>query len=41
MVGYLKKNLPEDKFNLLVNTKPQPKMVNLVELIEQAKKRIS
>jgi len=31
--------LPEDKFNKLVNTKPKPKMVSLVELIEQAKKR--
>lgn len=39
MVDYLNKYLPEDKFNKLVNTKPKPKMVSLVELIEQAKKR--
>lgn len=41
MVGYLKKHLPEDKFNMLVNAKPKPKTVSLVELIEQAKKRAS
>jgi hypothetical protein len=38
VVDYLNKYLPEDKFNKLVNTKPKPKMVSLVELIEQAKK---
>ena len=41
MVGYLKKHLSEDKFNMLVNTEPKPKTVSLVELIEQAKKRAS
>jgi hypothetical protein len=41
VVGYLKKSLPEDKFEKLANTKPKPKIVSLVELIEQAKKRIS
>jgi len=41
VVGYLKKHLPEDKFNMLVNAKPKPKTVSLVELIEQAKKRAS
>ena len=41
MVGYFKKHLSEDKFNMLVNTEPKPKTVSLVELIEQAKKRAS
>ena len=41
VVGYLKKSLPEDKFNKLVNSKPKQKIVSLVELIEQAKKRVS
>lgn len=39
MVEYLKKSLPEDTFKKLVNAKPKPKMVSLVELIEQAKNR--
>ena len=41
VVGYFKKHLSEDKFNILVNTEPKPKTVSLVELIEQAKKRAS
>jgi hypothetical protein len=41
IVGYLKKFLPEDKFKKLSNSKPKQKIVSLVELIEQAKKRIS
>ncbi|OEU66313.1 MAG: hypothetical protein BBJ57_11435 [Desulfobacterales bacterium PC51MH44] len=41
VVGYLQKYLPEDKFNILVNAKPKPKMLSLMELIEQAKKRAS
>ena len=40
MVGYLKKSLPEDTFNKLANSKPKQKIVSLVELIEQAKKRV-
>jgi hypothetical protein len=39
VVEYLKKSLPEDTFKRLVNAKPKPKMVSLVELIEQAKNR--
>ncbi|MBW2555324.1 MAG: hypothetical protein JRE07_00225, partial [Deltaproteobacteria bacterium] len=39
VVEYLKKSLPEDTFKKLVNAKPKPKMVSLVELIEQAKNR--
>jgi len=39
VVGYFEKHLSEEKFNMLVNTKPKPKTVSLVELIEQAKKR--
>ena len=41
IVEYLKKHLSEDQFNMLVNTKPKPKTVSLIELIEQAKKRAS
>ena len=39
MVGYLKSNLDEAVFARLVDKKPKPKVVSLVELIEQAKKR--
>ena len=41
MVGHLKKILSEDEFKELANKKPKPKIVSLVELIEQAKKRVS
>jgi hypothetical protein len=41
VVGHLKKSLQEDKFKRLVNAKPKPKIVSLVELIEQAKNRVS
>jgi hypothetical protein len=40
VVGHLKTVLPEDEFRMIVNARPRPKMVSLVELIEQAKKRI-
>ena len=40
VVGHLKMCLPEDKFNLLANARPKPKVVSLVELVEQAKKRV-
>ncbi len=36
---YLKKNLPADKLNSLLNPKPQPKITSLIDLIEQAKNR--
>ena len=39
--GHLKKILSEDEFKELANKKPKPKIVSLVELIEQAKKRVS
>jgi len=39
VVEHLRKSLSEDMFNKLVNTKPKPKIISLVELIEQAKKR--
>jgi len=39
VVAYLKKSLPKDTFKRLVNAKPKPKIVSLVELIEQAKNR--
>jgi hypothetical protein len=41
VVGYLKDFLPEDKFKKLANSEPKQKIVSLVELVEQAKKRIS
>ena len=40
VVEHLKKCLPEDKFNHIVNARPKPKIVSLVELIEQAQKRV-
>lgn len=39
VVEYLKNRLPEEQFNTLANTRPQPKMVSLVDLIQQTKKR--
>jgi hypothetical protein len=41
VVQYLQNSLPEKQFNQLAHAKPRPKIVSLVELIEQAKKRIS
>ncbi|MEJ2658316.1 MAG: hypothetical protein P8012_14165 [Desulfobacterales bacterium] len=41
VVAYLKNSLSAEMFNRLVQAKPKPKIVSLVELIEQAKKRIS
>lgn len=41
VVEHLKNLLPEDIFKRLVLAKPKPKMVSLVELIEEAKKRAS
>ena len=40
VVSHLKTCMAEDKFSMLVNAKPKPKLVSLVELIEQAQKRI-
>ncbi len=39
--SYLKSNLSEDAFNKLIDTKPAPKITSLIELIEQAKNRLS
>lgn len=39
VVSYLQKSLPDDKFQALVDKKPQAKLVSLVELIEQAQQR--
>ena len=39
VVAHLKKYLPEDQFNRILQARPKPKIVSLVELIEQAKKR--
>jgi len=41
VVGHLKKFLSEDELKELANKKPKPKIVSLVELIEQARKRVS
>jgi len=39
VMAYLKANLPEETVNRIINTRPKPKMVSLIELIEQAKSR--
>jgi len=41
VVAYLRENLPAETFQELMNARPKPKLASLVELIEQAKKRIS
>jgi hypothetical protein len=41
VVKYLQNSLSEKRFEQLVHAKPKPKIVSLVELIEQAKNRIS
>jgi hypothetical protein len=40
VVGHLQTCMPEDKFKMIVNARPKPKILSLVELVEQAKKRI-
>lgn len=40
VVELLQNSLSEQKFNQLVHSKPKPKIVSLIELIEQAKERI-
>lgn len=40
VVDFLKTNLPNDKFQTLLDNRPQAKIVSLVELIEQAKRRL-
>ena len=39
VVAYLQKHLSPDQWDKLVNRPPKPKVLSLVELIEQAKKR--
>jgi len=41
VVGYLQDSLSAEQFNKLVHAKPKPKIVSLIELVEQAKKRVS
>ena len=41
VLSYLKENLPENEFNMLLNVRPKPKISSIVDLIEQAKKRIA
>lgn len=41
VVGYMKNCLPEEHFNRLVHARPKPKMVSLMECIEQARKAVS
>jgi hypothetical protein len=38
---YLRLNLSEEGFNRLIESKPAPKITSLIELIEQAKARIT
>jgi len=37
--GYLQKELTSEQWDRLVNRPAKPKMLSLIELIEQAKKR--
>ena len=39
VMSFLRKKLPEDVFKKLVTIKPKPKITNLLDLIEKAKKR--
>jgi len=39
VVTYLKKNLAEKEFNMLLRAKPKPKISSLVDLIQQARER--
>lgn len=41
VVMYLQNFLSPEQLNQLVRAKPKPKIVTLVELMEQAKKRVS
>lgn len=41
VVEYLKDFLSDDMFKRLLHAKPKPKIVSLVELIEQAKEKTS
>ncbi len=38
---FFKENLSEENYNGLLNKKPKPKLLSLVELIEQAKKNVA
>ncbi len=38
VVNYLKNNLPKEKYDMLADSKPKPKVMTLVELAEKAKK---
>jgi hypothetical protein len=40
VVGHLQACLPADKFEMIVKARPKPKIQSIVELVEQAKKRI-
>lgn len=40
VVGHLKHFLSEDQFNRITSARPKPKVVSLVEFIEQAQKRV-
>lgn len=40
IVGYLENNLSAEKYNELKDAKPKPKVASIIELIEQAKKRL-
>jgi hypothetical protein len=40
VTAYLKSKLSEEQFSRLVRTLPKPKVTSLLDLIEQAKKRL-
>jgi hypothetical protein len=40
IVSFLQKNMPPETFQKFMQARPKPKLASLVELIEQAQKRI-
>ena len=40
ITAYMKAYLPEEDFNRLVNSTPKPKILSIIELIDQAKKNV-
>jgi hypothetical protein len=40
IVRYLQDNLPAEQFDRVMTTRPRPKIASLMEIIEQAKRRL-
>ena len=41
VMNYCQKLLPEESFHLLIQNRPKAKITSLIEIIEQAKRRIT